>query len=475
MESSKAPYIERLNLEGIHNRYNLEVEFYKNLTVLHGQNGTGKSTLIHIIANLANCDLMRFAYIEFKKIEIFYSNKLSLTIERSVSDESDLKILTFVASSGGIFEITERNAKIIINEADEHKDRFRTASKLQIQLDEGESLSRLRNFISENDLQQLSTSYFPAFRTMLEAWSSQRADRDPRRGRPQEKYNSNQTTTFSRELFGQFLPTINFPSPLDIEERLRNEIRHAQLRIATYESNLFSESFVKVFSALLEEDFDQSQSVQDVLNEISQLSESSSGYELGSFESNTETYKQLRQLVRTTEMKGAEVTAASGALSVYRDALKKRQGFQFESFKNINKFFDVVNSFLDKKTLSYEASRQRNLPKVGLKFPDGSWSPIRVMSSGERQLLTMLYAVNKMSGNSIVLIDEPELSLHIDWQEELLKKMIEQLGDQQIIVCTHSPAIAADFDDHMIEVIPQLVQSESQGSDMDDDSMEEDF
>lgn len=78
------------------------------------------------------------------------------------------------------------------------------------------------------------------------------------------------------------------------------------------------------------------------------------------------------------------------------------------------------------------------------------------MSSGERQLLTMLYAVNRMSKNSVVLIDEPEISLHIDWQENLLIKMMEQLGSRQIIVCTHSPAIASDFTDYMTEVVPKF-------------------
>ncbi|MNI92554.1 hypothetical protein D3C73_1503640 [compost metagenome] len=59
-----------------------------------------------------------------------------------------------------------------------------------------------------------------------------------------------------------------------------------------------------------------------------------------------------------------------------------------------------------------------------------------------------------MSTDSLVLIDEPELSLHIDWQEDLLHKMMSQLGSRQIIVCTHSPSIAADYLDHMIEVSP---------------------
>lgn len=290
-----------------------------------------------------------------------------------------------------------------------------------------------------------------------------------------EKYTSDQTTKFSRDLFGQFLPKINFPSPLDIEHRLRGEIRNAQIRIARYESDLFSESFVNVFSALLEDNFDNNESVQEVLNEISDLSESTSEYELGNIESNEQTYRKLQQLVKSTEMQKAEFTAASGALSVYRDALRKRQSFQTQSFHAINEYFRVVNTFLEKKTLSYETSTERNLPKVGLKFPDKSWSPIRVMSSGERQLLTMLYAVNKMSGDSIVLIDEPELSLHIDWQEGLLQKMIEQLGSQQIIVCTHSPAIAADFEDRMIEVVPQFLESPNKFDEADDENFEESF
>ena len=113
-----------------------------------------------------------------------------------------------------------------------------------------------------------------------------------------------------------------------------------------------------------------------------------------------------------------------------------------------------MNSFLNNKKLDYKLEKKRRDSLVGLKFPDDSWSSIKVMSSGERQLLTMLYAVNRMSDNSIVLIDEPEISLHIDWQEDLLSKMMDQLGDRQIIVCTHSPAIASDFRDNMTEVVP---------------------
>jgi predicted ATPase len=262
-----------------------------------------------------------------------------------------------------------------------------------------------------------------------------------------------QATSFSRELFGQFLPTINYPSPIDIERNLRDEIRDCQISIARYESSVFSDSFVKVFSALLGGSSIEVNTEQ-LLSEISELTTDSTNSKLGDFEENSNTYRDLQRLVTESLRTNDLASSAAGALSVYRDALKERLKFQQDAFSEVDKYFEVVNSFLDKKELSYALDRHRRMPKVGLKFPDETWSSIKVMSSGERQLLTMLYAVNKMSGNSAVLIDEPELSLHIDWQEELLGKMMEQLGNRQIIVCTHSPAIASDFDQYMKEVVP---------------------
>ena len=159
-------------------------------------------------------------------------------------------------------------------------------------------------------------------------------------------------------------------------------------------------------------------------------------------------------------------------------SITARQGFVgrlFESMKNNDKGRCVV-LFLNKKKLDYRLEKKRRAPLVGLKFPDDTWSSIKVMSSGERQLLTMLYAVNRMSENSAVLIDEPEISLHIDWQEDLLSKMMEQLGKRQIIVCTHSPAIASDFKEHMTEVVPVFNDISRHRSDiMTDDDEEEDY
>ena len=49
--------------------------------------------------------------------------------------------------------------------------------------------------------------------------------------------------------------------------------------------------------------------------------------------------------------------------------------------------------------------------------------------------------------HSIVLLDEPESSLHVDWQKDLLRTIIETCDDRyiQIIVATHSPDVVEDY------------------------------
>lgn len=456
-------YISSVELKGIHKRYDLNITFNKSLNILYGQNGTGKSTLIHIIANIANCDFIRFAFLDFEKIKLTYSNKAFIIVQQYERDNDT--VISIETQSGSKFSFTKRDAYEDVREYEDERYLREFTPELT---------TKIREFVKENNIHQINTSYFPAFRTMIEAWSSQRDARKVHINRRAIELYTKQATMFARNLFGQFLPAINYPSPIDIEYNLRDEIRDCQIRIARYESSVFSDSFVKVFSALLEGSNVET-SADELLAEISHLTAESNNNKLGDFEENSNTYRELQRLVTQSSKSGELKSSASGALTVYRNALRERQTYQQEAFQSIDSYFDVVNSFLEKKELAYALDKNRRIPRIGLKFPDDSWSSIKVMSSGERQLLTMLYAVNRMSGNSAVLIDEPEISLHIDWQEDLLQKMMEQLGNRQIIVCTHSPAIASDFDEYMKEVKPIFNDISFERIDFLNDEDEDDF
>lgn len=64
------------------------------------------------------------------------------------------------------------------------------------------------------------------------------------------------------------------------------------------------------------------------------------------------------------------------------------------------------------------------------------------LSSGEKQILVILLTVLVEDNNPYVLfMDEPEVSLHVEWQKQLIDLILELNPNVQIILTTHSPAV----------------------------------
>lgn len=66
------------------------------------------------------------------------------------------------------------------------------------------------------------------------------------------------------------------------------------------------------------------------------------------------------------------------------------------------------------------------------------------LSSGEKQMLSFL-CYNAFSEDTAIFIDEPELSLHIDWQRLLLPTLLNQSIGNQFFIATHSPFIFSGY------------------------------
>ena len=68
-----------------------------------------------------------------------------------------------------------------------------------------------------------------------------------------------------------------------------------------------------------------------------------------------------------------------------------------------------------------------------------------MLSSGEKQMLVILLtALVQENRPGVMLMDEPEISLHIEWQQRLITLIRTLNPNTQIILCTHSPAIIMD-------------------------------
>lgn len=86
------------------------------------------------------------------------------------------------------------------------------------------------------------------------------------------------------------------------------------------------------------------------------------------------------------------------------------------------------------------------------------------LSSGERQLIYILLKSvilsDEKSKTSILIMDEPEISLHLAWQEKLLRCLYDINPTSQIIVATHSPAIVMDGWMNSYKDMEQIISKE---------------
>lgn len=109
-------------------------------------------------------------------------------------------------------------------------------------------------------------------------------------------------------------------------------------------------------------------------------------------------------------------------------------------FQPLMKFVKLVNSFLEQTNKKIDVTNRGEV-KI---FISGVERPLTILSSGERQILIMLAHLSLNSHlpkSGVFIVDEPELSLHIAWQDMFVEAVQAAGPELQIVLATHSPAI----------------------------------
>lgn len=115
----------------------------------------------------------------------------------------------------------------------------------------------------------------------------------------------------------------------------------------------------------------------------------------------------------------------------------------------INSIFDILE--LDVKLKGFSKD-EKTMPIF--ENSAGEEFDINDLSSGEKQLFLRTLSIKMLEPkNSIILIDEPELSLHPKWQQRIIEvyKKIEE--NNQIIIATHSPHILGSVSSENIFIL----------------------
>jgi predicted ATP-binding protein involved in virulence len=431
--------IEKIEIKNLHHRFDINLNnLLTGLNVVHAENGAGKTTVLHIIANLLNGDLDRFLYLDFDLISVWFSDQADPITIKSEETKDGVRILFKLPNDE--FSIAKKGAELAELEV-------RAKKKQRASIDW--------------DAQRLpSCSYFPAFRNIVEAWDNRNEVRD-RITRPifesresrLEFSTGSDVTKFARQLFGAFVPHILFPTPQAIEAMVGDEIRKAQMLTLQYERELTSRMFLEILETMLSDDDISIESDPDQLfHDISDLdngTELERRYRLD--RRRDKSLVTVRGLLHGTSQRKRAIPA----LEKYKRVLIDRQQFTQNKFRAVDSFLLAVNQFYTKKRIDVDIQEQQP-PKLVVKYNDEDNLPLSVLSSGERQILTLMFAASRISEQEIVLLDEPEISLHVDWQSPLLEHMSGLLHGKQIIVCTHSPTLASNHIDAMVELESRL-------------------
>ncbi|AFY44838.1 AAA family ATPase [Nostoc sp. PCC 7107] len=435
-------YLKRIEAIGIHKRFDITHDFSPGVNILHGVNGSGKTTLIHIITNILNGDYERFLYIDFFRIRIWYDDDNFITLLKENSNDGETQAIN-------VFVNQDRRGIKINKQINE----FVEESKLEL----------TKRYAQQKVI--LGVAYFPAFRMMIEAWQSSEEN---------ISIDQDKTTKFARKIFGEFTPKINYPSPKDIEQSLIYEIQEIKNKLSVLDRQVMAQVSIEFISDSIKNNFQHNLEKPEIIfSKIKSLFQKIQSYPISeeSYMSSNEIYINIRNLLDLhRENEDRQLTLF---LSIYYDSLEKIATKLKEEYFNIDKFLSAVNSFLESKKLTiFRGIQKEDNTLIKIIFDDGSilnGLGLDTLSSGERQIVTILYAATYMSDEKLIMIDEPEISLHIDWQRNLLKKMSEQLHERQVIACTHSPMIPTDYDDYLREIGITTTDQNLWGLDEEDD------
>ena len=160
-------------------------------------------------------------------------------------------------------------------------------------------------------------------------------------------------------------------------------------------------------------------------------------------------------------------SATPEELQQFQDLKVQENSIKETIYKSINLFKEIVDDFLldTKKEIILDDSKTPLLIK--LKDED-IYLSLDKISSGEKQILVIFLTILLEKDEPfILLMDEPETSLHVEWQSKLIESIKKLNANIQIIIATHNPLLMLNRDSDeigVIEIGEEIVSTEGKGT-----------
>lgn len=435
-------YIRKLEIESLFNEKNkVKINFEEKINCIYGVNGTGKTTVINLLVSSLTGDVGKLFSIPFKKISIFtaVTNKLRPNIFLEVTKITEEgKIKYFFPKIPETFEFAKGRGGFE-KDSQAHKDLTKLIQgHLWITY---VPLSRMQE--SEIYDADRPDEYF-----LTQALRSRRISPEEVENLidPSKRMLSNLEGLFKKR-YAETQDEINKG-----HDSLKNSILAKMLLNKRYASVLTTKALnitrslptldyseyskklkaanINIEQSALQEHFEV---MQANVNELNQLRE---GYIAAK---NAENENLLKDYQEKYSVEVRKYRAIFPIYDQFLNILKDVESIQNEKEKLLNPFKqtqELVNDFLRNKTFSFA-------PNEGFVIKCNE-KEIKIgdLSSGEKHMIALLGRVAlSPSEGAVFVADEPELSLHLEWQRKMIPSILQLSPKIQIIVATHSPAI----------------------------------
>lgn len=432
--------ITNISVEGLFGIFNHEVPLNLDdrITIIHGPNGLGKTVLLTMINSLFAGRFSIFRTIPFNTFSVAFDDGRRLSLSRATQS---------VHLDEGPAQPVENLMVELLSRSEP-----RQSSMIELQKDTRMQfpLDALGHFIPE--LGRIGPStwiYYPTQETLsMDEVLDRFADRLPAEMRPREtqpdwlaQIRANVNIKFietqrllayakGRRVREFDTGTSMIPAVRNYSEELADMI---QAKLAEYAT--LSQSLDRSFPArLVKNAGNVSRSIDELRMDLNALEDKRERLEVAGL-------LDKEEEIGFREFLNIDPGNIS-VLSVYIEDVKRKLSVFDELTNKIDLLIKIVNG----RFLYKEMSIGKRDGFV-FKTSDGRRVPIANLSSGEQHELVLFYELLfKVKRDSLILIDEPELSLHVVWQQQFLSDMeeITKLSGFDILIATHSPQIIHD-------------------------------
>ncbi|WP_422445606.1 AAA family ATPase [Thermoanaerobacterium sp. DL9XJH110] len=419
-----------IEVDGLYDLYSYKIPFYNDegITIIYGPNGYGKTTILKLIKDIINGNITEINFILFKRFKILFDNNFYIEVIKQNNERNNMiyKINDHVFENE-LNKYQKENINdfhIPVSVISEYIPYLkRVGPRFWIDIRTNQRLSYDEIIDTYSDLFFINKELYDVLSEIRKEISVHFIEAN-RLFKP-EVITDNVYDYYRKE-------NVILPAVLTYSKELVKIIENKLAQSSAYTQELDRTFPRRLIQIMTSKNKDMILSKEEINKELVKLENKRKDLiEVGLLKPGNDV---------NVEPTGEIDEHTIKVLSLYIKDTQNKLNFFNDVEKKINLMTSIINKRFLNKTMKID------IEKGGFIFelPDNKYLTAEKLSSGEQNELVLIYELLfKSKPNSIILIDEPEISLHIAWQHEFLDDMIKisKLIGIKMLIATHSPDI----------------------------------